>query len=101
MYYPLMATVTFKNENIHFRVSPEAKSVIEKALSITGSSLTEFATSSLLDSANKVIENEYTTVLSNRDRDMILALLDADAEPTEALKEAARLHRELFNNAQD
>ena len=89
-----MSTATIKHQNIHFRVSSKTKSLIDRALLVSGRSLTEFATNSLEGAANEVLEREYTTILSDRDRDVILALLDADSEPTEALREAARLHRE-------
>ncbi len=85
-----------KSENIHFRVSPDEKEIIEKAIVITGQSLTDFAKRSLLGSANQVLEREYMTVLSNRDRDRFLALLDSDDEPNEGLRHAAEVHRQLI-----
>ncbi|MEQ1603814.1 MAG: DUF1778 domain-containing protein [Pyrinomonadaceae bacterium] len=91
-----MASTTIKNENIHFRIAPEIKKLIEKAMLVSGRSLTEFATASLVESANAVLEREYTTVLSNRDRDLLLQLLDADDEPSEGLREAAELHRKYM-----
>lgn len=89
-----MATVT-KTENIHFRIATDVKQLIEKAMLVSGRSLTEFATASLVESAKAILEEEYTTTLSNRDRDLLLSLLDADDEPTEGLREAAELHRKL------
>lgn len=89
-------TTTTKIENIHFRVSPEVKKLIDKAILLSGHSLTEFATRSLLDAANEVIEREHTTVLSNRDRDLLLQLLDADAKPDKGLRDAAKIHRKLI-----
>lgn len=91
-----MASVINKNENIHFRIAADVKQLIEKAMLVSGRSLTEFATASLVDSANAILEKEYTTVLSNRDRDLLLKLLDADDAPDEGLREAAELHRKLI-----
>jgi len=90
-----METETTKSENIHFRISSEAKKLIDKAVLVSGRNLTEFATRSLLDAASNVLEREYTTTLSNRDRDLIIRLLDADDEPDEGLREAADIHRRL------
>jgi uncharacterized protein (DUF1778 family) len=90
-----MATTISKTDNIHFRISAEVKELIEKAMLVSGRSLTEFATSSLVDAANEILEREYTTRLSNRDRDLLLQLLDADDEPDEGLREAAELHRKF------
>lgn len=85
-----------KIENINFRVSAKEKRLIEKAVNISGRSLTEFATQALIDSANKVIENEAATTLSDRDRDRLFRLLDSDTTPTRALRSAARTHRRLI-----
>lgn len=85
-----------KSENIHFRISPDAKELIEKAILVSGQNLTDFATRSLLGSANEVLEREYMTTLSNRDRDRLLAILDANDEPNEALRHAAEIHNRLI-----
>ncbi len=85
-----------KSENIHFRVSPDAKELIEKAIVVSGQNLTDFATRSLLGSANEVLERECMTTLSNRDRDRLLALLDAEDEPNETLRQAAEIHNRLI-----
>lgn len=90
-----MGTETVKTENIHFRISSEAKKLIDKAVLVSGRNLTDFATRSLIDAANSVLEREYTTRLSDRDRDLLLRLLDADDEPDEGLREAAELHRKF------
>ena len=94
-----MATTVSKNsksENIHFRVSPNEKEIIEKAVVVSGQSLTDFATQSLLNSAHEILEREYVTTLSNRDRDRLLAMLDADDKPSEYLREAAKIHKSLI-----
>ena len=94
-----MATSTIKNsknENIHIRISPDSKEIIEKAIAVSGQTLTDFATRSLLDSANEILEKEYVTTLTDRDRDRLLAMLDADEEPNEALKEAYETHQKLI-----
>lgn len=85
-----------KNSNIHFRVSNDAKEIIDKAIVVSGQSLTEFATRSLMSSATEVLEREYTAILSNRDRDTLIALLDADSEPDKGLLEAAEIHKRLI-----
>lgn len=85
-----------KNENINFRVSSDAKELIEKAIVASGQSLTDFATRSLIGSATEVLEREYMTILSNKDRDRLLAILDADDEPNDALRQAAAIHKQLI-----
>ena len=85
-----------KSENINFRVSSDAKELIEKAVVVSGQSLTDFATRSLIGSATEVLEREYMTILSNRDRDRLLAILDADDEPNDTLRQAAAIHKQLI-----
>ena len=89
-------TRSSKSENIHFRVSPNEKEIIEKAIVISDQTLTEFATRSLLNSANKILEREYVTMLSNQDRDRLLAMLDVDEEPNEDLRQTAEIHNRLI-----
>ena len=94
-----MATALIRNsksENIHFRISTAEKEVIEKAIVVLGQSLTDFATRSLLHSANEVLEKEYVTTLSNQDRDQLLEMLDADQAPNKALRQAAETHNRLI-----
>ena len=93
---PATIEKTQKNENINFRVSAKEKRLIERAVNISGRSLTEFATQALIDTANKVIENEAATTLSDRDRDRLFRLLDAEIKPTRALRSAVRTHRKLI-----
>lgn len=90
------ATINSKNENIHIRISSNIKEIIEKAIAVSGQTLTDFATRSLLNSANEILEKEYVTTLTNCDRDRLLAMLDAEEEPNEALKEAFEIHQKLI-----
>ena len=75
---------------------PVENVIIEKAVVVSGQSLTDFATRSLLDSANEILEREYVTTLSNLDRDRLLTMLDTDEEPNEALRQAAEIHNRLI-----
>ena len=89
-------SISSKSGNIHFRVSSDAKEIIDKAVIASGQSLTEFATRSLLNSATELLEREYSTVLSNRDRDRLLKMLDIDIKPNKGLREAAKIHKKLI-----
>ncbi|CAN5346586.1 hypothetical protein BH20ACI2_BH20ACI2_12260 [soil metagenome] len=90
------ASTKTKSGNIHIRISSDVKKIIEKAVAASGQSMTDFATRSLLNSANEVLEHEYTTTLTNRDRDRLMQLLDQDSEPSAELREAARIHKDLI-----
>jgi uncharacterized protein (DUF1778 family) len=78
---------------LDFRLNRQVKEVIEQAAAVSGQSVSDFAVSALYRTAKEVLEREQTTHLSNRDRDVFLALLDSDAKPNEALKRAAKRYK--------
>jgi len=47
-------------------------------------------------SADHQVLMQHQTVLSDRDRDIFLAMLDADAKPNAALKKAAKAYAKAF-----
>ena len=88
-----MAGVTKREARLGFRLRPETKRVIEQAAAIKGQKVAEFAVSVLDRAARDVIEEEQVTVLSDRDREAFMAILDAPVEPNEALIRAAERYR--------
>ena len=79
---------------LNFRLSAELKQTIEEAAARTGQTVSDFAVSTLVETARRVIEQENITRLSKRDRDVFLALLDDDnARPNRALLAAARRYK--------
>ena len=70
-----------------------SRRVIEQAAVLEGQTLTEYAVSNLVRSARETIQGSQVTELSRRDWKAFTALLQADAEPNEALKRAAKRHR--------
>ena len=78
---------------LDFRLNRQVKEVIEQAAAVSGQSVSDFAVSALYRTAREVLEKEQTTRLSNRDRDVFLAVLDSDAQPNEALKRAAKRYK--------
>jgi uncharacterized protein (DUF1778 family) len=80
---------------LDFRIAPENKQVIEKAATLNGQSVSDFAVSTLLKSAREVLEHHGQTTLSNRDRDIFLEMLDNPPQPNEALRRAVKDYRQL------
>lgn len=79
---------------LNFRLPAELKEVIEAAAAHLGQSVSDYALSTLVQNARGVIQQHDVTVLSNRDRDIFLALLDdADAKPNQALLDAAAKYK--------
>ena len=77
---------------IDFKLNKNAKSLIEKAAALSGQSLSDFAKTTLVSKARHVLKRQQQTLLSDRDRDIFLAMLDADAKPNAALKKAVRAY---------
>lgn len=86
---------------LDFRLSSELKDLIAEAAVLTGQSLSDFAVSTLAETARQIVAQHRTTVLTNRDRDAFLAILDADQEPNEALRDAAKRYKERHANLAD
>ena len=92
-----MATKSSSNSRLEFRLPSKWRSEIERAAQLQNRTLTEFATSVLTEAARKIISEEDQRahlVLSIRDRNRFLAMLDADPAPNHALLDAARRHRQ-------
>jgi uncharacterized protein (DUF1778 family) len=85
------------DDRLDFRLDSEAKRVIEQAAALSGQTVKQFAVSTLVQSAEEVLERRRTIHLSNRDRDLFLALLDADDEPNQALRDAAERFKREFS----
>jgi uncharacterized protein (DUF1778 family) len=84
-----------RNEaRLNFRLPSELKEVIEEAAATLGQSVSDFAVSTLVQTARTVIQQRNVTELSSRDRDIFVAMLDdTDARPNKALVDAARRYK--------
>lgn len=82
--------IALKNERLDFRVSPDQKSILERAAEIKHVSLSSYVISSSLRQAQIDLTENETLILSNRDRDSIMAALENPPKPNEALKELFR-----------
>lgn len=79
---------------LNFRLPAEHKSAIEQAAAALGQSVSDFAVATLVQTAQRVIREHDTTVLTNRDRDRFLAALDDDSlRPNAALRKAAARYK--------
>jgi uncharacterized protein (DUF1778 family) len=86
-----MASATAR---LDVRLSKRLKNEIARAAEARGQTITNFVVTALGDAARKVLQEENVTVLGARDRDAFLAMLDADREPNQALKRAAKFYKE-------
>jgi uncharacterized protein (DUF1778 family) len=80
---------------MEFRLPPELKEIIEMAAATLGQTVTDYSISRLVEIARDDLRKHDVTVLSDRDRDAFLDLLDGVREPNEALKRAAGRYRKF------
>ncbi|GMU20301.1 MAG: hypothetical protein AMXMBFR13_03980 [Phycisphaerae bacterium] len=82
-------------ERIEFRTTREAKDLIERAAAVSGMTLTDFALAHLLDAAQMTLQEHASRRLSNRDRDIFLAMLEHEDElqANEAMLRAITAYR--------
>ena len=78
---------------LNFRLPNELKERIEKAATISGLTVTDFAINVLVTSADYVLEKHHTRTLSAQDRDIFLEMLENPPDPNQALKRAVREYR--------
>ena len=83
------ASTSKKQARLAVRLSEDHKQRVEQAATATGQTINSFVSSEIVRRADEILEKEAVRCLSNRDRDIFLALLDADPEPTQAAREAA------------
>ena len=72
------------------------KEAVERTAAQLGQFVDEFAASALAHTAFEVIEQRGVTVLTARDWERFVALLDEPAEPNAALKAAAERYKQRF-----
>ena len=89
----MSAALPNQNARLDFRLPNEQKSLIERAASVQGQTVTQFAIATLVQAAHETIQQASLTELSIRDRDVFLGMLDSDAEPNAVLKKAAERYR--------
>jgi uncharacterized protein (DUF1778 family) len=74
---------------LEIRLKPDAKDLIQQAAELRNQTVTQFVLATLSEEAGKVVAEHQQTVLTDRDRDAFLKLLDAPPKPNKALRKAA------------
>jgi uncharacterized protein (DUF1778 family) len=80
---------------LSFRIDPELKELIELAAMHTGQTVSSYAISTLVRDARRVIQDQHTTYVSERDWEILMDLMDNPPPPNEALIQAMESHRRL------
>lgn len=90
---PIIEKQQSQAARLNFRLPPEIKERIENAALISGVTVTDFAITALAERSEKVLEKHQTRILSNRDREFFLEMLENPPEPNEALKKAVKEYK--------
>ena len=84
------ATAAPRGERIELRATSEEKRLLSAAAAHERLDLTSFIMRNALPAAREVVDRAERIVLSERDSERVLALLENPPEPTPALRAAAR-----------
>lgn len=79
---------------LDFRISPEHKSLIERAAMAQGQTITSFAVSALVRVATETIQKDTERAFSEKDAQVFLDMISAPSEPNAALKAAAEKYKQ-------
>jgi uncharacterized protein (DUF1778 family) len=83
---------------LSFRIDPELKELIERAAVHTGQTVSSYAISTLVRDARRIIQDQHTTYLSERDWEIFMDLMDNPPPPNEALVRAMQHHRDFVRS---
>jgi len=87
------ASATQRDERIDLRISAEQKTLLARAASYAGVSLSNFLVSAAADRAKELVAERENVILTARDWKRFLAALDKAAGPRPKLEAAARRYR--------
>jgi uncharacterized protein (DUF1778 family) len=93
VFYPPLGYDSLE-KRVFLRLPPAVMEAVEQMTAHLGQLVGEFAISALAHTAREVIEHRGLTVLTARDWERFLALLDEPAEPNAALKAAAERYKQ-------
>ena len=78
--------ISLKDVRIDLRANSEQKSILERAAELKHISLSSYILATSLNQAQLDLTANETLVLSNRDRNLVMDLLDNPPEPNDTLK---------------
>ena len=70
-------------------MNDELRKLVQAAAALSGRSVDDFVIQAVTETSRRVLEGTTPTVLSDRDRDRFMSLLDVSDEPNAALRAAA------------
>lgn len=89
-------TSSAKDSRIDLRVTLEQKELLERAASLKGVSLSAYTLFHVLPAAKQEVDAHERLVLSNRDRDLFMSIIENPPELKGKLKSAIKKYREKY-----
>ena len=89
-------TSKVKDSRIDLRVTQEQKELLEKAASLRGISLSAYTLLHLLPLAKQDIDTQERLILSDRDRDLFMPIMENPPELQGNLKTAIKKYRDKY-----
>ena len=78
---------------LDIRLPENTKDLIQQAAGLRNQTITQFVLATLSEEAGKIVQQHQRTVLSDRDRDLFLKMLDTPPKPNKVLKKAAERYK--------
>lgn len=75
-----------ESARINLRTSPEAKALIERAAALMGTTVSSFMLQNAYEAARRVVADNDTIMLSQRDFEAFIVACENPSEPNEALR---------------
>ena len=85
-----------KDSRIDLRVTQEQKELLERAAALKGVSLSAYTLFYVLPVAKQDVDSHERLVLSNRDRDLFMSVMENPPELKGKLKSAIKNYREKY-----
>lgn len=81
-----------KNARLDLRLPDDTKELLQKAASLAGLDLSAFTLSAAIEKADEILARHNSRLLSDRDRDRFLEILDNE-EPNQKLVDAVKRYK--------
>jgi uncharacterized protein (DUF1778 family) len=86
-----------KDSRLDLRVTSEQKELLERAAAIRGVSVSAYTLLHLLPIAKQEVDTQERLVLSNRDRDLFMSVMENPPTLKGSLKSAIQKYREKYD----
>ena len=82
--------------SIDLRVTQEQKEILERAAALRGVSVSAYTLFHVLPAAKQEVDSHERLVLSDRDRDLFMSVIENPPELKEKLKSAIKQYQEKY-----